>query len=328
MRSRALYFTEPRSVEIREEAVDRPGSGEVLARTLVSAISAGTELLIYRGELEEGVVLGDSLPALSETFRYPMRYGYASVGEVVEVGKGVDEFWRGRHVFAFEPHRSHFVTGTSALFPLPDGMEPERGAFLPTVETAVNLVLDAAPLVGERVLVVGQGVVGIALTAALARFPLERLWTTDRFETRRDLSLRMGAERSFAPDELPEGDFDLVFELSGSPRALDAALAAGGLESRVVIGSWYGNKRAEVDLGTHFHRNRLRIVASQVSHLAAPLSSRWSKGRRLRTACRFLEALPISELISHRFAIEDAGQAYRLLDESPSDCLQVLLAYT
>ena len=328
MRSRALYFTEPRHVEIREEAIDGPGPGDVLARTVVSAISAGTELLIYRGELDEGTMLGDGLPALSETFRYPMRYGYASVAEVVEVGQGVPESWRGRLVFAFEPHRSHFVAGTSALFSLPEGMEPERGAFLPTLETAVNLVLDAAPLIGERVLVVGQGVVGIALTALLARFPLARLWTTDHLDTRRDLSLRMGAERSFAPDELPEGDFDLVFELSGSHRAVDAAIAAGGLESRIVIGSWYGNKRAEVDLGTHFHRNRLRIVASQVSHLGAPLSSRWNKGRRLQTACGFLETLPLAELISHRFAIEDAGQAYRLLDESPSDCLQVLLAYT
>jgi 2-desacetyl-2-hydroxyethyl bacteriochlorophyllide A dehydrogenase len=328
MRCRSLYFTGPRTVEIREETVAPPGSGEVLVRAAVSAISAGTELLVYRGELEEGALLDESLPALNKTFHYPARYGYASVGEVVDVGAGVDESWRGRRVFAFEPHGSHFVAETRAVFPLPDGMTTESGTFLPTLETAINLTLDAAPLIGERVLVVGQGMIGMALTAVLARFPLERLWTTDTIEARRDVSLRMGAERSFSPDELPAGDFDLVFEVSGSPQALGPAIAAAGLESRVVVGSWYGKRRAAVDFGTHFHRNRVRIVSSQVSHLGACLGSRWSQERRLRTAARLLAMLPVDELVSHRFPIEDAAEAYRLVDQNPSECREVLLTYT
>lgn len=326
--SRVLYFAAPGAVEIREATIREPHSGEVLVGTIVSAISAGTELLVYRGELEEGASLDESLPALEGEFRYPARYGYASVGEIVELGKGVDESWRGRRVFAFEPHGSHFVGGTDRVLPLPEGMEAERGAFLPTLETAVNLALDGAPLVGERVLIVGQGIVGMALTAVLGRFPLARLWTTDAIEQRRDLSLRLGAERSFAPDELPGGNFDLVYELSGAPRALDAAVAAAGFESRVVIGSWYGKKRVDVDLGTHFHRSRIQLISSQVSHLGARFGSRWDKDRRLRTALGLLEDLPVDDLVSHRFRIEDAAEAYRLLDQDPSRCLQLLLTYT
>jgi len=322
MKARVLYFQAPRRIEIRDEDVSEPGDGEVRIETELSAISAGTELLLYRGQLPPGTILDDSLPSLSGAVRYPLAYGYAVVGRVVS-GE-----LRGRRVFAFEPHRSSFLARPETLHLVPEDVPSESAVLLPTVETAVGLVHDARPVMGERVLVVGQGVVGLVTTALLARFPLARLVTVDRLEPRRRISIEVGAARSCPPEDLDESDFDLTFELSGSPEALDVALAATGFEGRVIVGSWYGDKRADVDLGTHFHRGRLSILASQVSRLSGHLLSRWTKERRMEVALHAVGRLPIPNLVSHRFPIEHAAEAYRLLDESPEDCLQVLLTYT
>jgi 2-desacetyl-2-hydroxyethyl bacteriochlorophyllide A dehydrogenase len=313
---------------VREEPVPEPASGEVLVATEVSAISAGTELLLYRGQLDPETMLDDRLPSLQGRFHYPVRYGYAASGRVVELGRKAPAEYRGRRVFAFQPHGSHFAARPEDLHLLPGDMTAEVGSLLPTIETAVSLVLDGRPLLGERVLVMGQGVVGLVTVALLARFPLGRLVTVDRWEARRRLSIRLGAETAVAPEELQERDFDLVFEISGSPEALNLAIAAAGFEARIVVGSWYGEKRAPIDLGTHFHRRRLGIVSSQVSHLGPHLLARWTKGRRLDAAQSSLSGVPLDALVTHRFPIERAAEAYRLLDESPENCLQVLLTYT
>ena len=339
MKRRTLTFTAPRRIEILEDDVPTPSEKMLLVRTASSAISAGTELLLYRGDIPEGLVLDEGLPAFRAPFHYPASYGYAAVGEVVGIGAGADRSWMGKTVFSFQPHTSHFLAAEDALYPIPEGVTAEAATHWPMLETAVNLVLDAQPLVGERVLVVGQGVVGLAATKLLARFPLALLWSVDPFASRRQASLRAGASRSLGPDEMEaESDFDLSFELSGTAAGLNVAIAATGFEGRVVIGSWYGAKRTEVDLGTHFHRGRLRLVSSQVSHLGSPLLSRWSKKRRMDVAGKALSLAnsdddnddndDFSALITHRFPLERASEAYALLDEHPEDCLQVLLAYT
>jgi len=299
----------------------------VRIETDLSAISAGTELLLYRGQVPAGTILDEALPSLSGTVRYPLAYGYAAVGRVVSQGEGVEGDLLGRRVFAFETHRSSFLARPEALHVVPEDVPPESAALLPTVETAIGLVHDARPLMGERVLVVGQGVVGLVTTSLLSRFPLARLVTVDRWEARRRLSVELGAASSVGPDELGESDFDLTFEVSGSPEALDVAIAATGIEGRVIVGSWYGDKRAPLDFGTHFHRGRLSIRSSQVSRLSPRLSARWTKARRLRVALEAAARLPARKLVSHRFPIERAAEAYRLLDESQNDCLQVLLTY-
>jgi threonine dehydrogenase-like Zn-dependent dehydrogenase len=317
MRARVLYFVAPRQVELREEPLPDPAEGELTVETELSAISAGSELLLYRGEIPKETPLDENLPSLPGTAGYPVAYGYSLVGR--------DS--RGRRVFAFQTHRSAFVGPPGQLHLLPESLPSEAAALLPTLETAVSLVHDARPLYGERVLVVGQGVVGLALTFLLARFPLERLSTVDRWERRRRASLALGAADSFRPETLEERDFDVTFEVSGSSEGLDLALAAAGDEGRIVVGSWYGGKRANVDLGTHFHRGRLRILSSQVSRIAPELRQRIGRERRFRMALEAASALPFGELVSHRFPIERASEAYRLLDERPEECLQVLLTY-
>jgi 2-desacetyl-2-hydroxyethyl bacteriochlorophyllide A dehydrogenase len=327
MKSRVVTFAAPRQIEIRAEEIRDPGPGEVRVETEVSAISAGTELLLYRGQIPPGTILDEALPALSGCARFPVAYGYSAVGRVAALGADVAENLLRRRVFAFETHRSSFIARPESLFLVPEGFETESTAFLPTVETAVGLIQDARPVLGERVLVVGQGVVGLVTTALLSRFPLARLVTVDRWERRRRVSVSFGAARAFAPEEIDEGDFDLVFEVSGSPDALDVALAATGVEGRIVVGSWYGDKRADVNLGTRFHRRRLTLRSSQVSRISPDLLARWTKERRMNVALDALSGLPIRSLVSHRFPIESASEAYRLLDESPAECLQVLLTY-
>jgi 2-desacetyl-2-hydroxyethyl bacteriochlorophyllide A dehydrogenase len=336
---RALFFTSPQAVEIREEPIPAPGEGEILVRVVASAISAGTELLIYRGLAPADMPADAALSSLPGKLAFPLKYGYAAVGRVAQCGAGVDPRALDSLIFSFQPHQTHFVTPVAEAVVLPPGLSPDVAALLPTAETAVNLVQDARPAVGEKVVVFGQGVVGLMTTALLACFPLEALMTLDRLPARRQASLDLGAHRAFDPEagglarlrrELAEGappGADLAFELSGDPAALDQAIALVGYDGRIVIGSWYGEKRAPLDLGGAFHRSRIRMVSSQVSTLAPELRGRWTKGRRLSFALSLLQRLPAERLITHRFAFDNAADAYRLLADHPDQALQVLLTY-
>jgi 2-desacetyl-2-hydroxyethyl bacteriochlorophyllide A dehydrogenase len=337
----AVCFTAPRAVDVREEPMPAPGRGEVLVATVISAISAGTELLTYRGLLPEGMPLDATLPALAEQRGYPLRHGYAAVGRVREVGAEVDVSWLGRLVFAFHPHASAFSIPASEVVALPGGISPELAALLPTMETAVTLLMDGQPLIGERVVVSGQGVVGLATTALLARLPLATLVTLDLHPRRREASLALGAGASLDPRAAdtcerltallggasPPAGADLVYELSGNPAALDAAIEASGFGGRVVVGSWYGREPAALHLGGRFHRGRTRLVSSQVSTLAPEQSGRWTKRRRLDTAWRELARLPVDRLVTHRLPLARAAEAYELLDQHPELALQVLLVH-
>jgi 2-desacetyl-2-hydroxyethyl bacteriochlorophyllide A dehydrogenase len=330
---RALVFTGPRTVELVEEAVPPPPAGDLAVRTRLSAISAGTELLAYRGQLPPELALDETLPGLAGgSFAYPFRYGYASVGEVVAVGAGVAEELLGRRVFAFQPHASGFITPAAEAFVVPPTLPAERAVLLASMETAVNLVLDGAPRVGERVAVLGQGVVGLLATALLARFPLETLVAVEAASARARLAAAFGARASVAsaaearPLLGPQGA-DLTYELTGNPEALDAAIALTGGEGRVVVGSFYGAKRAPVDLGGHFHRGRLTMISSQVSHIAPALRGRWDRARRMAAAWRALADIDATPLVTHRYPIARAAEAYRLLDQGPGEALQVLLEH-
>jgi 2-desacetyl-2-hydroxyethyl bacteriochlorophyllide A dehydrogenase len=321
MERQSLYFT-------------APGPDQLLVRTLLSAISPGTELLIYRGEFPQGLPVDENIPALSGQFTYPLKYGYAAVGQVLSAGSAQEaDEWEGRLVFSFHPHEGCFLANPAEVLPLPQGIEPEDAVFLPNMETAVNFVMDGAPLIGERVAVFGQGIVGLLTAALLGDFPLAALVTLDRYELRRKASLQNGAQASLNPDHPQileqvkrqlQGEADLSFELSGSPVALDQALAVTGFAGRVVIGSWYGQKRAQLDLGGRFHRSRIRLISSQVSSLAPELTGRWSKERRFETAWQMIRQIRPSRFITHRFPLEQAGQAYALLDKHPEQAIQVV----
>jgi 2-desacetyl-2-hydroxyethyl bacteriochlorophyllide A dehydrogenase len=335
MNRRSLYFTAPYETAVRPNTFS-PDEDEVVVETRISAVSAGTELLIYRGEAPSDLPADATIDALDGDLSFPVRYGYAAVGEVVETGAAVGGGWAGRHVFAFNPHESRFSARPGDLVPVPETVSPAAMALLPSVETATSLVLDGRPRIGERVVVFGAGPVGLCTTAALSAFPLDRLVAVDPLADRRERALALGADEAVPPDSVADavdadGDdregADLVYELSGRPEALDDAVGVTGFDSRVVVGSWYGTKRATLDLGGTFHRDRVSIESSQVSTLAPDSRGRWTKTRRMGTALDRLRALEVGSLITHRIPFDDAPDAYRLLDERPDDALQVLLTY-
>jgi threonine dehydrogenase-like Zn-dependent dehydrogenase len=242
--------------------------------------------------------------------------------------------WLDRLVFAFKPHTSYFVATPDELLPLPDGISPEMACFLPNMETAANLVQDGAPILGERAFVLGQGIVGLLTAALLAEFPLQTLITADCYRLRREASIGLGANSSFDPDkpDFPkqvstQGGYDLTFELSGSPSALNNAIALTGFGGRVVIGSWYGEKKATLDLGGEFHRSRIKLISSQVSTISPELSARWDKARRFKIAWDALKRIQPQKWITHRFPLKHAGKAYKLLDEQPQETIQIIFTY-
>ena len=341
MKRRSLYFVKPFEIEVREESLPKIGPEELMLATEISAISPGSEMLVYRGELPENNAQPSSLDSVSGNLSYPVKYGYSTVAKVVDVGSRADAAWRGQRVFAFQPHQSQFVSQPEELLVIPDDVPDEDAIFLPNMETAVNLIMDGQPMLGEQVAVFGQGIVGLLLTSLLSNYPLGDLLTLDNYENRRNASIELGAHHSLAPNESEDLDeihaackassgypgADLTYELSGHPATLDAAIAITGFYGRIVIGSWYGNRRAEIDLGGKFHRSRIRLIASQVSTITPELSARWDKPRRFQTAWEMLRRVKPAKLISHRFGLEDAAQAYELIDKQPGEVIQVALTY-
>jgi 2-desacetyl-2-hydroxyethyl bacteriochlorophyllide A dehydrogenase len=330
MTTRSLRFVGPREVRVDECGVPEPGPDEVRVETAVSAISPGTELLIYRGNAPTELPTDETIAALSGELDYPLAYGYAAVGDVTAVGDRVADDWLDATVFAFHPHEETFVADPADLMCVPETCQRDAAAFLPNVESAVNFVMDGQPMVGERVVVFGQGVVGLLTTAVLSSFPLERLVAVEPCENRRDAALALGADDCVPPDavgSLFDGGADLAFEASGNPAALDDALSVTGYDGRVVIGSWYGRKRVDLDLGGEFHRSRIELESSQVSTIDPSLRGRWDKDRRLDVAWQQIADLDVDPLVTHRFPVGRAADAYELLDEHPCEAVGVLLTY-
>ncbi|MCF7797605.1 MAG: zinc-binding alcohol dehydrogenase [Lentisphaeria bacterium] len=341
MKAHQLWFTEPGTVTIQEVELPALKSDEVFVRTWYSAISAGTEMLVYRHQIPATMTLDDSLPSLENQNSYPLQYGYAAVGRVEGVGSGVDPDWQNKLVFAFQPHASHFITTPDQVFPLPEEMDPLAAVFLANMETAVNLVQDAAPGIGERVIVIGQGVLGLLVSSLLNAFPLAGLYALETLEERRHLAQRLAVDKALHPGfeiELntlkqalhmhqPKDGADLVFELSGNPDALNLAIEFTSFSGRIVVGSWYGDKNTPLNLGGRFHRNRMQLISSQVSTLAPHLTGRWEKSRRLQVAWDMICRTHPEQFITHRIPFSSAADAYQLLDQTPEDVLQAVFVY-
>jgi 2-desacetyl-2-hydroxyethyl bacteriochlorophyllide A dehydrogenase len=325
----SLYFTSPQKVELREEQLPPPAAGEAQVQALVSLISTGTEMLIYKGNAPAKLSADAGLASLQGSLAFPLKYGYSMVGRVSRLGPDVDLSWQDAQVFAFNPHETAFNANVADLQHIPAGLPIELAALLPNMETAISLIHDGEPRLGERVVVLGQGVVGLLATGLLARHPLQSLIAIEPHATRRDLALAFGAHQTIPPDgDLSlAGGADLVYELTGDPASLNLAIELAGDHGRIVVGSWYGSRRAPVDLGAHFHRGRLRIISSQVSSIAPSLSGRWDKTRRFELAWRLLADLSPSSLITSRVPFSAAATAYEQLASDPANNLVTLLTY-
>src|SRR3954471_4562308 len=249
----AYWTTSPGHGELRTYELAPPGEGEALVRTLHSGVSRGTELLVHRGGVPTDVAERMRAPFQEGDLPGPVKYGYLSVG-VVEQGPAELD---GRTVFCLYPHQDRYVVPAGALTPVPDGVPARRAVLAGTVETAVNAVWDAAPRLGDRVAVVGAGMVGVAVAALLRTFPLGRLQLVDVDERRAAVAERLGVP--FAVPAEAAGDCDVVVHCSATGAGLSRGLELLGDEGELVELSWYGDREVSVALGGAFHARRLTL---------------------------------------------------------------------
>jgi len=281
--ARAFWTVAPGVGEIREEALPTPRSGEVLVETLFSGISRGTESLVFQGRVPSSEHERMRAPHQAGSFPFPVKYGYLNVGQVIEGPAPLV----GRAVFCLHPHQTRYVVPADAVVPLPDGVAPARAVLAGNLETAINGVWDAELRVGDRVAVVGAGVVGCLVAWLAARIPGTRVELIDVAPARARVAAALGV--AFATPEAARGDADVVVHASGAPAGLVTALSLAGQESTVVEMSWYGDQQVELPLGGAFHSRRLTLRSSQVGGLFAPQRARWSLRRRLTLALSLLQ---------------------------------------
>lgn len=334
LEARALWFTGPREARLITEMVPRPAPGEVRVRALASAVSAGTEMLVYRGEVPEDLPL--DLPTLSGGYGFPIKHGYASVGRVLDAGPGVESPTAGDLVFVHHPHQDVFNVPAEMPVRLPEGLDPVSGVFAANLETALNVVHDTPIKLGETALILGQGVVGLLVTQLLDVAGAARVLAVDPLEIRRDLSLAVGADAAFEGGDGLEKQVrgttgrrgvDVVVEASGSGKALQSAIECVADEGTVVVASWYGTKPVTLDLGGRFHRGRIRLRSSQVGRIDPELTPRWDRDRRMEAVVELLPRLHLRELVTHRVPFGEAPEAYRMLDERPGEAVQVVFTH-
>jgi 2-desacetyl-2-hydroxyethyl bacteriochlorophyllide A dehydrogenase len=316
-----------------DETVPPPGPGEVRVEAIASAVSSGTELLVYRGEVPGDLPL--DLPTLRGSYAFPIKYGYATAGRVLDVGSGVEHLVAGNPVFVHHPHQEVFVVTATMPVRLPDDLDPLLGVFFANLETALNVVHDTPLRLGETALVFGAGVVGLLVTRLLNLAGAGTLLVVDPIAHRRKRALAAGADDAFGLERVEEHIMDatdsrgadVAVEVSGATTALRAAIETVATEGTVVVASWYGTKPAALDLGGHFHRGRIKLRSSQVGRSNPELAPRWDRDRRTQTVLRLLERLDLEPLISHRFPFDRAPEAYPLLDGRPDEAVQVVFTY-
>ncbi len=288
---------------------------EVLVQTLYSGISRGTESIVFRGDVPPSQYQAMRAPFQDGEFPGPVKYGYCSVGEVLE---GPDTVV-GRTVFCLYPHQDIYVVPATAATPLPDQLPAGRAVLAANMETAINAVWDARPLVGDRVVVIGAGVVGL-LVGWLCRQTAGAEVTVVDINPSRELVARE-LDLPFLAELPGEADADLVIHASGQPEGLRSALAVAGVEATIVEVSWYGSRSVSLPLGEAFHARRLTIKSSQVGLLSPRQTLRWTHARRMALALELLRDARFDALITGESAFEDLPDVMARLSQEPGDTL-------
>ena len=282
MEARAFWIREPGRGEIRTVQLREPGPGEVLVRTLRSGVSRGTEGLVFRGGVPQSQYDVMRAPFQEGEFPGPVKYGYLNVGVV---DRGPDEL-RGRTVFCLFPHQTAYVVPADAVTVVPDDVPPERAVLAGTVETAVNALWDAGPLVGDRITVVGAGMVGCCVARLVGGVPGTQVTLVDVDDTRAHIASCLGVDFALPEDVL--GDQDLVFHASATSAGLQHSLALLAADGMVVDLSWYGDQPVQLSLGGAFHSRRLGIRASRVGDVAVARRGRRTAAERRALALDLL----------------------------------------
>jgi 2-desacetyl-2-hydroxyethyl bacteriochlorophyllide A dehydrogenase len=290
--ARAFWLRSPGQGEIRSATLPDPGSDEVLVRTRYTGISRGTETLVFAGRVPASQYAAMRAPFQEGEFPGPVKYGYLSVGVVTDGSRGLI----GRTVFCLYPHQTMYVVPASAVIPVPDGVPPARAVLAGTVETAVNALWDAAPLVGDRITVVGAGMVGCSVARLAARIPGVRVQLVDSDPARAGVAEALGVEFAL-PAEAATGR-DLVVHASATSAGLQRSLDLLAPEGTVIELSWYGDREVNLSLGGEFHSRRLTIRSSQVGTVSPARQGRRTFADRLALALELLRDPVFDALIT------------------------------
>jgi threonine dehydrogenase-like Zn-dependent dehydrogenase len=315
----AFWLRSPGRGEIRPVTVPRPGPDEVLVRTLYSAVSRGTETLVFAGSVPASQHTSMRAPFQDGDFPGPVKYGYLNVGVVEEGPPALVD----RTVFCLYPHQTRYVVPASAVTPVPDAVPPARAVLAGTVETAVNALWDAAPLVGDRIAVVGAGMVGCSVAAVLAGFPGARVQLVDTEPSRAAVAAALGVDFALPADAA--GDCDLVVHASATSAGLTRSLELLAPEATVIELSWYGDRQVSVPLGESFHSRRLVVRGSQVGSVSPARRDRRSFGDRLALALQLLRDPKFDALITGESAFEELPSVLPRLvsNELPALCHRI-----
>lgn len=300
----SLWIEAPGTAALRRAPVRPPGEGEALVRFAWSAVSRGTERLVFEGRVPASERERMRCPMQEGAFPFPVKYGYAAVGRVEAGPPGL----AGRTVFALAPHGEAATLPTDALHPVPDDVPPRRAALAANMETALNVVWDGGICPGDRVAVIGAGLVGLLVARLAASIPGTEVTIADVDPERQAVARALGLAFT-SPDGL-SGGRDVAINASASEAGLASAIAAAGFEATVVEASWFGERPATLMLGGAFHSQRLRLVSSQVGSLPADRRARWTHRRRLAKALELLADPALDALITGETPFADAADAY------------------
>ncbi len=321
--ARAFWIVAPGRGEIRSEALPSPGPGEVRVRALFGAISRGTESLVFAGRVPPSQYRAMRAPFQGGEFPAPVKYGYLSVGRVEH---GPPDLL-GATVFSLYPHQTRYVVPVDAVVPVPAGVPARCAVLAGNMETALNGIWDAAVRPGDRVAVVGAGVVGCLAAWLTARIPGCEVRLIDLEPARAGIAGRLGVPFVAAAKAEPAGDCDVVIHASGAPEGLVTALGLAGFEATVLELSWFGNRPVALPLGEAFHAKRLVLRSSQVGAVAAAQRGRWSHRRRLALALALLEDPSLEALITGESRFDELPATMARLAATPGGALCHRIVY-
>ena len=318
----ALWYAKAGVVDLRPAKAEA-GPGQALVRMLWSGLSRGTERLVFTGRVPASEYERMRAPLQEGSFPFPVKYGYCAVG-LVEAAAEAPELV-GRRVFCLHPHQTRFSAPIPMLTPLPDALPPRRAVLAANMETALNALWDSGAGPGDRIVVVGAGLVGLLVAYLAAGLPGADVTVVDLDASRQPIAESFGARFATPADFGSPGDADVVFHASAAAAGLGVALGAAALEARVVELSWYGEGDVPAPLGGAFHSRRLTLVSSQVGQVAPSRRPRWSYGRRLGKALELLADARLEALITEDVAFADLPQALpRLLAPGASGLATVV----
>lgn len=309
--ARAFWIVKPGVGEIRSTAVAEPGTDEVAVETLYTAVSRGTECLVYTGKVPPSEFVRMRAPFQEGEFPAPVKYGYINVGRVT----GGQKDLVGRSVFSLYPHQTRFVVPATAVTVIPDNVPPARAVLAANLETAVNGIWDANPRAGDRLAIVGAGTVGCLLAWLAAGQRGNQVELIDIDPGKAAVADALDVDFRLADEAAREAD--LVIDASGSADGLRLALELAGFEATVVEMSWFGTEQVALPLGEAFHSRRLRLVSSQVAHIARGQTSRWDFARRMQLVMRLLADDVLDVLITGDSSFDELpALMQRLCDHS------------